>query len=301
MQEFFLGKKGKYIEKVVKKTEELTLLAKGDDTEIMHIKITTGEMFYIDPGEKDRLMEFFYILSGKVIYDNEGETVYLNEGEYCYVKNLKEFTYFKTMTEVTLLYITNQPVFHLLSNEIQKLLDIVALVEKKDLYTHNHEVRTRKYAVGIGEKLGLLKGQLFMLRYSSIFHDIGKINVPDEILNKPGPLTFEEYECVKKHSEDGANIVGSTYIKEAAKAILQHHERLDGSGYPQGLIDEEICIEGKIIAVVDSYDAMTSDRVYRKGRSPIVALDEIKSLTGKQYDKSVVRCLEEILKEDGII
>ena len=301
MREIFLGVKGKYIEKVVKRTEELTLLAKGDDTEIMHIKITPGETFYIVPGEEDRLMEFFYIIDGKVVYDDDGEDIYLNEGEYCYVNNLKETTYFKTMTEVTLLYITNQPVFYLLSDEIKKVTQLMALAKEKDIYTHDHETRTKKYVVGIGKKLCLAKGQLVMLCHSAIFHDIGKINVPDEILNKPGPLTFEEFECIKKHPADGAAIVGNTYLKEVALAILQHHERIDGSGYPQGLKGDEICIEAKIIAVVDTYDAMTSDRVYRKARSPRVAIDEIKSLVGKHYDGSVVNALEELLKEEGVI
>jgi HD-GYP domain-containing protein (c-di-GMP phosphodiesterase class II) len=301
MQELFLGQKGKYIEKVIKKTEELTLLAKGDETEIMHLKITAGEMFQIDPGEKDRLMEFFYIIKGTVMYDNEGETIYLNEGEYCYVKSLKEPTYFKTITEVNLLYITNQPVFHLLSKEIEKLSEMRRLVEKKDLCTYEHEVRTRRLVVGIGEKLNLSKGQVSMLYYSAIFHDIGKINVPDEILNKPGKLTFKEFECVKKHAAEGADIISATFIKDAANAVLEHHERLDGSGYPQGLKGEKICIEGKIIGVVDTYDAMISDRPYKKGVSPIEAMKEIKGLIGKHYDEEVVMLLEEILKEDGII
>ena len=301
MHEIFLGQKGKYIEKVVKRTEELTLLAKGDETEIMQVKIIPDEIFYIDPGDKDGLMEFFFIIKGKVMYDNEGEAIYLSEGEYCYVKNLIKFTFFKAMTDVTLLYITNQPVFHLLSEEIKKMTEMITLVEGKDLYTNDHETRTRKYVIEIAEKLCLSKSQLIMICYAATFHDIGKINVPDEILNKPGPLTKEEFECMKKHAADGAAIVGNTYIKDAALAILQHHERLDGSGYPQGLKGEEICVEAKIIGVVDTYDAITSDRVYRKGRSAIVALDEIKSLVGKHYDQAVVKALEEILKEDGVI
>lgn len=301
MQEIYFGQKGKYIEMVAKKTEKLTLLAKGDETEIMHIKIAPEEVFWIDAGEKDRLLEFFYILKGEIQCDNQGQPLYLSEGEYCYVKNLKEPTYFKTMTEVNLLYITNQPVFHLLSDEIKKIAEMNKLVQEKDTYTHDHEIRLSNYSYRIGEKLNLPKGQIDMLHYASSFHDIGKINVPDEILNKPGKLTFEEFECVKKHSADGADIVSATFIKDAAKAILEHHERLNGSGYPQGLKGEEICVEGKIIGVVDTFDAMTSDRPYKKGVSPIDAMKEIKGLIGKHYDETVVMLLEEILKEDGVI
>ena len=306
MKNIYFGQTGKYIEKVVKGTEELFLLAKGDKTEIMNIKIMLGYVFWIDPGEtdpgeNDMLLEFFYILKGKIMYETEGEPIYLTEGEYFYVKNLKETTYFKATTEVSMLYITNQPVFHLLSSEIQKLMELNKLVEDKDIYTHNHGVRVGAYSYRIGKKLQLSKEQLEMLWHSSSLHDIGKINVPDKILNKPGQLTLEEFQYIKKHPTDGANIVNNTYIQDATKAILQHHERLDGSGYPQGLKCDEICIEGKIIGVVDTYDAMTTDRLYRKGMSPIAALNIIKSLIRKYYDESVVIFLEEILQEEGII
>jgi HD-GYP domain-containing protein (c-di-GMP phosphodiesterase class II) len=301
MDGFYLGDRNKPIEKVAMQTEELSLLAKCDGIEIMHLKILPDIVFYIDPSEEKDMMEFFYILDGSIEWEDENKKVLLNQGQFFYVHNLSESTYFKTLTEVHILYVASQPVFHFLSNEIENLSEMRKKVEEKDLYTHDHGVRSRDYAMRIGEKLNYSKKQLNVLFYSSVFHDIGKINVPDYVLNKPGRLTSEEFDYIKKHSGDGAEIIKNTFLSESAKAILQHHERLDGSGYPMGIKGNEICLDARIIRVVDSYDAMTSDRPYRKAMEPKEALDEIKSLVGKHYDGKVVACLEDILKEDEAI
>lgn len=301
MSGLYLSRRCEYIERVSKQGEELSLLAKGDGVEVMTQKILPGLVFSIDPGEDSSLMEFFYILDGKVLWDNGEENLEMGRGDYYYVQDLKEPVHFRTLSEVSLLYVASQPVFHLLSNEIEKLTDMLRQVEKKDMYTHEHDVRLKDYSVRIGEKLRLSQKQLDVLFYAASFHDIGKINVPDEILKKPGKLTKEEFEYIKKHPLDGVNILINTFIKESVRAILEHHERLDGSGYPHGLKEDGICLEAKIIAVVDTYDAMTSDRPYRKGIEPNTALEEIKGLVGRHYDQRVVECLEEILKEDGIV
>jgi HD-GYP domain-containing protein (c-di-GMP phosphodiesterase class II) len=296
-----LSKGNSYIERVKKNTEQLSLLAKSDGVEIMHQTIQPNIFFHVDPGDDASLMEFFYIISGTIIYENKEEHVTLNAGEYFYVKDLKEAAYFKTVTEVSMLYVASQPVFHLLSEEIVKLTEMRKRVEAKDMYTHDHGMRLENFAVKIGERLHMSKAQLTNLAFAAGFHDLGKINVPDNILNKPGKLSNEEFDCIKKHPADGEAIIKNTFLKDSALAILQHHERLDGSGYPNKLKGDEICLEGKILAVVDTYDAMTSDRPYRKGMSPEVSLAEIKSLVGRHYDENIVLCFEEVLKEDGVL
>ncbi len=132
-------------------------------------------------------------------------------------------------------------------------------------------------------------------------HDIGKINVPDEILKKPGRLTDEEFEYIKRHPGDGAEMVKKTSYEYIWQIIEQHHERLDGSGYPHGLKGNEILIEAKIIAVSDTYDAMTTDRPYRKGLSPIQTVEELKRLSGIHYEKEIVDVMVDILIEEGVI
>lgn len=295
------GRENECIESVSKQGEVLSLLAKGDGIEIMTQKIKAGVVFWVEPGEDSSLLEFFYIVSGRVLWEDDGGCTELKHGEYFYVQNLKDCTHFKVLDDVTMLYVTSQPVFHYLSNEIENLMEMMKIVEKKDMYTHSHGVRLKDFSIRIGEMMKLSQKKLDMLYYSSLFHDIGKINISDEILMKPEKLMPEEYECVKKHPLDGKSIIEKTFLKEGVPGIVQHHERLDGSGYPYGLKGDEICIEGRIIAVADTYDAMTSDRPYRKSMDPKVAIDEIRSLVGRHYDKDVVDCLEAILKEDKII
>jgi HD-GYP domain-containing protein (c-di-GMP phosphodiesterase class II) len=300
MKGLYLGKQDSCIERVEKKVEKLSLLAKGDGVEIMRQTVQPNIVFHIDPGQDEGLMEFFYIINGTITCESKGEALTLETGDYFYVKDLKEKAYFKTATEVSILYVSNQPVFHFLSNMIKDITETRMQVEEKDMYTHDHGLRLQEFSLRIGEKLHLSKSHLARLGYAAVFHDLGKINVPDQVLNKPGKLTFEEFECIKKHPADGEALIKDTFLKDSAPGILQHHERLDGSGYPSRLKGDEICLDARIIAVVDTYDAMTSDRPYRKGMDPKVALAEIRSLVGKHYDEKVVKCFEEVLKEEGL-
>jgi HD-GYP domain-containing protein (c-di-GMP phosphodiesterase class II) len=288
-------------DKATKKKEELSLLAKGNGTEIMLGEIPKGVTFFIEPVKNNDLMEFAYILEGTLVNEeNELESI-LNGGDYFYVYKLQETTYFKTLSNIRMLYITTRPVFNSLSNEIKELNEMVKRVEEKDMYTNNHGERLGEYVLKIGEKLNLPKDKFESLYYAALFHDIGKINIPDDILKKPGKLTSEEFEIIKKHPMFGKQIINGTFLKSLGDTILQHHERVDGKGYPFGLKASDISTEAKIICVADSYDAMTSDRPYRKGMSPRTAMDELRRCAGTQYDEEIVNILEKILIEDGVL
>lgn len=300
-QGLFLGKNNDYIENFTQKGGSLNLLANGDGTEIMLQKIDSGEFFVIAPSDNSELMEFFYILEGCIEFQENNEISFLKQGDYFYVHHLKETVTFKAKENVTLLYFTTQPVFHYISKTIKEITDIVKEVEKKDGYTYSHVRRVRDYSIKIADKLRLSKERFEHLAFAALVHDIGKINVPDEILNKPGRLTSEEFKYIKKHPSDGRELVKKTYYAKLGDIIEQHHERLDGSGYPYGLKGDEILLEAKIIAVADTYDAMTTDRPYKKGVSPEIALNELKRLSGIHYDEKVVSVFEEILKEEMII
>jgi HD-GYP domain-containing protein (c-di-GMP phosphodiesterase class II) len=122
-----------------------------------------------------------------------------------------------------------------------------------------------------------------------ILHDVGKIAVPDQILNKPGPLTKDEFAVMKKHPETGKRMLeGIEFLRPALPYVLYHHEQYDGSGYPYGLKGEEIPFEGRLLAVADTFDAIISDRPYRKGASFEKALDELVKFSGRQFDPAVV-------------
>lgn len=295
--EIYIGKKGSYKEKYVQNSAELSLLGKGDGAEVMLQKVNANETVFIEPGENSELMEFFYILEGELELEKNGSKIILDNGDYFYAHNLNEYVQFHTITDVTLLYFSTQPIFHYLSSTIKELVELANRVEEKDIYTHGHIQRVKDYSIKIGNMMRLSKEKIENIGFSALFHDIGKINIPDEILNKSGQLTAEEFELIKKHPSWGAEIVSSTYFEKLSEIIRQHHERIDGSGYPDNLKDKEILIEAKIIAVADSYDAMTSDRIYRKGISPIMAVKELKSLKGIHYDEKVVDALIEVLKE----
>ena len=175
----------------------------------------------------------------------------------------------------------------------QSALDAVeslnATVDAKDPYTAGHSQRVQRIAVALGEQLGLDRERLDVLRFAGLFHDIGKIGVPDAILTKPDRLTELEFEIVKRHPEDGARIVGRIHrLNAAVPAILHHHERWDGTGYPHGLFGEGIPLEAAIVGLADAVDAMTTDRPYSCARTLDEATDEIVRNRGTQFAPAVV-------------
>ncbi|MHB1390851.1 MAG: HD-GYP domain-containing protein [Thermoleophilia bacterium] len=162
-------------------------------------------------------------------------------------------------------------------------------IDAKDPSTRGHSDWVSKYAVMIGRQLGMQNGGLDILMYAGYLHDVGKIGIPDDILSKPGQLSPEEWRLMKKHPIVSARILEPVRISSRVKAAIRHHhERYDGKGYPYGLAGESIPLEARIMAVADSYEAMTSDRPYRKGLSDELAIAELVSCSGTQFDPSVV-------------
>jgi putative nucleotidyltransferase with HDIG domain len=164
-----------------------------------------------------------------------------------------------------------------------------ATVDAKDPYTAGHSQRVQRIAVALGEELGLERDQLEVLRFAGLFHDIGKIGVPDAILTKPDRLTELEFEIVKRHPEDGARIVGRlNRLHAAVPAVLHHHERWDGRGYPHGLRSDGIPLEAAIVGLADAVDAMTTDRPYSCARTLEDATEEVVRNRGTQFSPPVV-------------
>ncbi len=168
------------------------------------------------------------------------------------------------------------------------LLGLVAALDLRDTETQWHSRRVSLYARRLGEALGLRGQELIDCEQGALLHDIGKIGVRDQVLLKPGPLDDAEWEEMRRHPGLGHQILrGMAYLKGAAEIVYQHHERWDGKGYPRGLKGEQIVIGARIFSVVDCYDAMTSDRPYRKGRPYQVARAEIAKCSGSQFDPEV--------------
>lgn len=172
---------------------------------------------------------------------------------------------------------------------VEALRTLAAAIEMRDDYTGGHVERVARYAVSTGRELGLSGEELRHLWVGALLHDVGKIAVPDAILRKPGPLTDEEYAVIRRHPETGAAIMRrSSFLAPGIPAALHHQERWDGGGYPAGLRGEEISLQGRIIAVVDTYDAICTHRPYREARSPEEAYAELRSCAGTQFDARVV-------------
>ncbi|MDK2786689.1 MAG: hypothetical protein PWQ80_1368 [Thermotoga sp.] len=179
--------------------------------------------------------------------------------------------------------------------ETEGLERLVSIVGKKDHYTAEHSRNVAKIACLIGEKMNLKRKELKILEIAGHLHDIGKIAVPEHILNKPGKLSDEEFEIIKKHPVVGADILREyPELSFTVPVVLYHHERMDGSGYPLGLKDKEIPILARILAVADVFDALTSDRPYRKAMKPEDALSLMKKMP---LDQKMVSILEKHLSE----
>jgi response regulator RpfG family c-di-GMP phosphodiesterase len=176
---------------------------------------------------------------------------------------------------------------------------LTAALETRDLETHGHSERVVTYSLRLGREYGLDSKRMKSLEFGSLLHDIGKIGVPDLILRKPAKLTDEEWVLMKEHPLHGQQILrGIEFLEGAARVVAQHHEKWDGSGYPLGLRDEEIDLCARIFSVADAFDAMTSDRVYRKGKPYEAAAKELDDWAGRQFDPRVVEAFHRVPKSD---
>jgi len=176
---------------------------------------------------------------------------------------------------------------------------LTTALETRDSETHGHSERVVSYSLRLGREYGLSREEMKALEFGSLLHDIGKIGVPDSILRKPAKLTDEEWVQMKEHPFHGQQILrGIEFLQGAAKVVAQHHEQWDGSGYPVGLRGAEIDVCARIFAVADAFDAITSDRVYRRGKSYEAAAKELDDWAGRQFDPKVVEAFHRVPKED---
>lgn len=286
---------GGCLEEVAKSNTAVKLLARAGEMEVMLQTIKADRPFTLTPWSG---CEFFYILEGSLLCSMDEKETLLKPGDYIQATNLVQPAYFKTVEQLTILYAASPPVFSYISDTILKWQDLATDIEMKDMYTKQHCRRIELLAVRIGERLRLSGGQLERLVNAAYLHDLGKTVVPYDILSKSSPLTEDEWEHIRRHPAAGRKMLENTFLEEVGSIIEQHHEREDGKGYPLGLTGKEISIEAKIITVADAFDAMTSDRPYRKALSVEQATSEIVRLRGKQFSPEVVDIFLQIIKEE---
>ena len=178
---------------------------------------------------------------------------------------------------------------------------LAATVDARDAYTAGHARRVQRLALALGRELDLSRPELDVLGYAALFHDIGKLAIPDAILLKPGPLTVDEWARMREHADEGARIIGRLgFLRDSVPAIRHHHERWDGTGYPEGLVGDEIPLGARIIHVVDALDSMLTTRLYRAGRPLDEVVLEIRAGAGTQFCPRCVDALERVLAAERV-
>ena len=178
---------------------------------------------------------------------------------------------------------------------------LAAAVDARDNYTAGHSRRVQLIAVAVGRELGLDKFELESLSFAALFHDVGKLAVPDAVLLKSGPLDEDEWWVVRRHSEEGEKIIGHLgFLADATPAIRHHHERWDGSGYPDGLSGHDIPIGARVLHVADAFDSMITDRVYRSAMSIAEALEELRGASGSQCCPSCVAAFDKLVASGAL-
>lgn len=253
-------------------------------------------LYYISPQKDCNSIKTYYIESGTMRL-LESSTL-LTPGDMISCSELDSLAVLHFLTDGTILShnFCEAPETSF-DTRMKTLETLMGKIQEKDTYTMDHCQRVLQLVKHVGLALGYNSQALNNLTKAARFHDIGKIYIADEILNKPASLTDSEYTSIKEHVLLGKTVIEEAFGTDVFAIVAQHHERLDGSGYPNGLVKAEICQEAKIIAICDSFDAMTTDRVYKTGISVEEAFDELRSLSDTKYDRKLVEIfIEEYLK-----
>lgn len=270
------------------------LLVEDTDLEVFESHINVGKSILCQPYESKDSVNIIFVISGRLFHTNDRS--YIHPGERIVFKNLDVTHHLSVIEETKLLRIRKGNHFVKQASDVNDIYQLIHKIQEKDMYTEDHCNNSGNLAVQIATMLHLSETQIQNLLYAGKIHDVGKLQIPESILNKPSQLTPAEYEIIKKHSEFGYDIVmRETQNADIAKIVLDHHERLDGSGYPKGLKGDEISIEARIMAVADSFDAMTSNRPYKASISIEAAFEDLQKYTGILYDPVVIDVLGEIL------
>ena len=277
----------------------LELLARRGAFEITRQRIAEGKLFYLDPASDWEGFEFLYILRGVLVLKDNEQDVSLTAGDYLHHRGLDERAYFRVGEEVELLMVASPPTFHLMREEMQGIMALARSVEEKDPATEGHCHRLERLSLHTGERLGLSGDDLVALSDAAYLHDVGKVKVPERILSKRGALDEAEREEIERHPDYGVEIIdGRRSLGAAAELVVAHHEWFDGAGYPKGLKGEEIPLGARIIAVVDAFDAMVTDRPYRPAMDLERARRELERCSATQFDPRVVKAFLEVLDNE---
>lgn len=283
------------------------LITRQGDLEVVMHRITGESVVWLFPASDPNATEYFFIHAGGVDLFLDDGLVSLCAGESFTVSGLKHDVPVKMHGDSEILYVTNCPAFEAVTHVEESLKELLTRVNEKDHYTSRHSKAVLQYSLALYDAMREGKPVIPRddLAFAALFHDVGKCFVPTEILQKPDKLDQHEMRYILRHPIDSGRMLLQNFGEQIAEIARNHHERLDGSGYPRGLLAEDISLSSQIVAVADVFDAMTSDRGYNTVKTFQHAAEELYSLS-HQFDRSITSVLKQLvesgaLDEGGVI
>lgn len=258
-----------------------------DHLQVSIFHLSPERILYIEPLASVDSYKTYFVLEGSCFALEDNSII--KKGDMFIYKSTSTIQTLKTLEDTILLvHASDYDVYSTIEEKQEKIDRLLHEIQDKDHYTGEHSKRVFELVKKLALKLGYKDQKLNDIIKAAYYHDLGKIFIDDAILNKPDKLNPYEYDEIKKHTELSKAMILEHFNENVHRIIVQHHERLDGSGYPLGLYGEEILHEARILAVCDSYDAMITNRIYKNGKSPELALLELKELSGIKYDSEIV-------------
>ena len=275
-----------------------TYIGKSDELAYGLFSVVPERAIWVRYGAEDGIdvVEKYTVVLGELEVEYEGNKFLMQEGETLDASEYPELLTFYSKWGTEILVEMTESIYESNFRDTEIVQRDATAIEKVDGYPFHHCVRIKDYSIELWKKMNQPIERSRALIWGAYFHDIGKLAVPLEILNKPGKLTPDEWEIMKAHTTKGAEMIRNhelPWLRDSAFVVEQHHERYDGKGYPYGLKGDEISLEASIVSVVDSFDAMTTNRVYRDAMSMDEAIQEIVNGRGTQFHPKVV---DEFLK-----
>lgn len=277
------------------------LLAKQGDLEVILYRIKGESVVWLFPASDPNAIEYFFVHAGGVDLAMEDGLVSLGAGESFSVSGLKTDVPVRMHGDTEIVYVTNCPVFEAVQDVDKSLQELLTRIDEKDHYTSRHSKAVLQYSLAIYDAMQDRGPNIARedLAFAALFHDVGKCFVPVEILQKPDRLEQAELRYILRHPVDSGRMLLPKFGEQIAEIARNHHERLDGTGYPRGLHAEDISLSSQIVAVADAFDAMTSNRGYNVVKTFTQAAEELVSLP-HQYDTRITGALMQLVSSGAL-
>lgn len=277
------------------------LLAKQGDLEVILYRIKGESVVWLFPASDPNAIEYFFVHAGGVDLAMEDGLVSLGAGESFSVSGLKADVPVRMHGDTEIVYVTNCPVFEAVQDVDKSLQELLTRIDEKDHYTSRHSKAVLQYSLAIYDAMQDRGPNIARedLAFAALFHDVGKCFVPVEILQKPDRLEQAELRYILRHPVDSGRMLLPKFGEQIAEIARNHHERLDGTGYPRGLHAEDISLSSQIVAVADAFDAMTSNRGYNVVKTFTQAAEELVSLP-HQYDTRITGALMQLVSSGAL-